>query len=98
MEVQKAYQNIETIITHGFLMASLRVSDTSVVLKNMTDKEYRILTMLDVTGLSDNESLWNMVYCTVFVGGHNFLVSREGELQGLLEFYRNSPISFAFFT
>lgn len=94
MTVQSAYDNLERIITYGFMSVRVQWGDSWLLLKNITDKEYTSSEMLRDTADPTQEFMYLLAYCTVFIGNHNILVDRSEKLGDLLSFYHRMPTVF----
>lgn len=92
MEIEEAYKNLEDIISQGFLTKSFSYNELYCVIKNITDKEYRSLTyMFDINNRDNQYPLYKLAYSTFMVNGVNYLEDRNGKIQELLKFYKDTP-------
>lgn len=90
MKVSEAYENIEKIVTYGFLPLGVRYRGHSFILKTITDKEYKFLSFLSGKDNIDL-ALHRLAYSTYMVDGVNYLEDRSKKIPSLLSFYRGFP-------
>lgn len=93
MEVLDAYENLERIMTYGFLSVKISYNGHDLLIKNITDKEYHQMQML-CSGRTKANVL-SLAYCTISVDGINFLEDRNNNLSYLIDFYKSIPTIFA---
>jgi hypothetical protein len=94
IKVQEAYENIERIITYGFLSARISFGGHDLLIKNITDKEYMQLQKLCSLKNKKKNNLYSLVYCTAFINGMNFLDRRDDYFNNLLKFYEQASVLF----
>lgn len=86
MKVEIAYKNIEDIITYGFLCKGIRYSNNILILKTITDKEYRLLPFY-VSYENVDTVIYRLVFSTFMINGYNVLINRNETIPDLFEFY-----------
>jgi hypothetical protein len=86
MRVEKAYRNIEAIITFGFLHKGLRYKNNIIILKTITDKEYQLIPFYTTYENLDSV-LYRLAFSTFMINGYNFLVDRNETIPELFSFY-----------
>lgn len=90
MEVKEAYENIDKIITYGFLPVGICYAGHSFVFKTITDKEYPFFNFLSKEdGVS--QALYRLAYSTYLIDGNNFLQDRHFNVSTLIKFYSGLP-------
>ncbi len=87
MDTERAYSNLEKAVSFGFLTANFRLGDINIVIKNVSDKEFRILDLLRGEKAGSSGLLFDLAFCTVFINNQNFLVDRHTQIKELMEFY-----------
>lgn len=91
MDVQLAYDNIEDIITYGFLFRGICFNKTIIVLKTISDKEYKLIPFY-----TNDENytllLYRLAFSTFMINGYNFLRDRNNNIAKLVDLYSNIPI------
>lgn len=91
MDTTRAYENLEKAVSYGFLTSNFKIGSTNIVLKNVTDKEYRILDLLRSEKGGDIGLLYDLSFCTVFINNQNFLEDRYNKISSLMDFYSRLP-------
>lgn len=86
MKIEKAYKNIEDIITYGFLYRGIRYNNNTIILKTITDKEYRLLPFY-ASYESVDTILYRLAFSTFMINGHNVLDDRNEAIPELFNFY-----------
>lgn len=94
MKVLDAYENLERIMTYGFLSVKISYNDHDLLIKNITDKEYHQMQMLCSGRIKTN--ILSLAFSTISVDGINFLENRNDNLNYLVDFYKSIPTIFAF--
>jgi len=94
LTVVQAYDNIEKIITHGFLTAGVSYAGHHFLLKSMTDKEYGNLALYRRDDDVFADILYHLSFCTVFIDSSNFLENRFIRIPQLVQFYSTLPVVF----
>jgi hypothetical protein len=92
MEVKEAYDNIEKILTYGFLPSVARYNNSVIVFKTITDKEYKQISFYN-NEADYNWSLYRLAFSTFMINGSNCLENREEAITKLLDFYSKIPIT-----
>lgn len=93
-EVQSAYRDLENLIIYGFLTARMSISNQTILLKGITDREFSLFDMIiPYSGEDKDHYLFQLSYSTVFINELNCLRNRESNIPDLVEFYRRMPIS-----
>jgi hypothetical protein len=91
VKVRDAYDNIERVITYGFLSARISFRGHDLLIKNISDKEYQQMLML----CSDTDryklNIFSLAFSTISIDGFNVLENRNETLAEILKFYRRSP-------
>jgi len=91
VEVLEAYENIERIITYGFLSVRISINGHDLLIKNISDKEYYQMSMLCSNKDKSKINFFSIAYSTVFIDGINLLENRDEYFSYILEFYRRLP-------
>ena len=91
MEVGIAYDNIEKILTYGFLMARISIKDHDLLIKNITDKEIQNLRSLIGGENSLKFNMYTIAYCLAFIDGKSVLENRHESIPDLVEYLRSLP-------
>lgn len=94
MKVQEAYNNLEKIITHGFLSVRMEWRGLSILLKSMTDKEYDQMRMLCDEKDFESSKIYSLCFCTAFLGHNNAFELRKSNFEELVNFYKELPDAF----
>jgi hypothetical protein len=92
MEVEKAYENLEDIITYGFLFRGICFRDSIIVLKTISDKEYKLIPFY-TTEEHYTLLLYRLAFSTFMVNGYNFLKDRNKIIPKLVDMYSSIPIT-----
>jgi hypothetical protein len=92
MKVEKAYKNIEDIITYGFLYRGICYRDSVIILKTISDKEYKLIPFY-IPDSNDNLPLYRLAFSTFMINGYNFLIDRNNNISKLIDFYNNISIT-----
>jgi hypothetical protein len=92
MEIEKAYSNLEDIITYGFLCRGICYKDNTIILKTISDKEYKLISFY-TPDQSDKLSLCRLAFSTFMVDGNNFLIDRNKNIPELIDFYKDIPVT-----
>ena len=85
MNVKEAYNNLEKIITYGFLSVRINLGGLNIVLKNITDKENQSLNYYGNVG--KDSLLYKLALSTFVIGTENLLEKRSERLEDLKNFY-----------
>lgn len=93
MDAEEAYGIIERIVVNGFLTAEFRAQGSYFVMKNMTDREADTLGMFRDPGKPVEDVTCKLSFCTFAVDGQNFIEARSESIPGLMEFWRQAPVS-----
>lgn len=92
MDVQRAYDNIEDIITYGFLFRGVCYNKSIIVFKTVSDKEYKLIPFY-----TDDENytllLYRLAFSTFMINGYNFLKDRNNNIPKLIDLYSKIPIT-----
>lgn len=91
MKVEEAYKHIEEIIVQGFLAERVPVEGHNFVLKNITDKEYSLMTKIFPEEKTPEMFLTHLCYCIVFIDDINLLVQRKNGFFPTVCFLRQFP-------
>jgi len=91
MEVLEAYENIERIITYGFLSVRIFVNGHDLLIKNISDKEYYQMNMFCSNKDKFKINLFSIAYSTVSIDGINLLENRNECFSDILKFYSQLP-------
>lgn len=94
MKVADAYENLERIVTYGFLSARVSFMGHDLLIKNISDKEYRQLGMLCSSKTRIKSNVLSLVYSTAFVDGINLMEYRDEHLKSIVRFYGGAPSLF----
>jgi hypothetical protein len=94
MSIEKAYDNLEKIITDGFLSLPLDCGGSRVVLKTITNNEYRDLRFSLPDTSSEKYGIYRFIYSTYMLNGIKVLDKRDDYLQDLYSFYDSCPYLF----
>lgn len=92
MELERAYSNIEDIITYGFLCRGLCYKNSTIILKTISDKEYKLIPFY-TPDQTDNLSLCRLAFSTFMVNGSNFLIDRNKNIPDLINFYKDISVT-----
>jgi hypothetical protein len=94
MKVAEAYENLERIITYGFLSARVSFQGHDLLIKNISDKEYQQMLMFCSDKNSVKLNLFNLAYCTISIDGVNLLEDRNENIREIMRFYQRSSALF----
>jgi len=94
MKVEEAYENIERIVTFGFLSVRISYSGHDLLIKNISDKEYHQMQMLCSSANRLKLNLFSLAYSTVSIDGVNVLENRNDNIQEIINFYKRSSALF----
>lgn len=92
MDINKAYDNLEEIITYGFLFRGVCYNNSIIILKTISDKEYRLIPFY-----TNDENytllLYRLAFSTFMVNGYNFLKDRNNSISKLVDLYSTIPVN-----
>lgn len=91
MKVRDAYDNIERILTYGFLSARVSIRGHDLLIKNISDKEYQHMMMLCSDNNRSKINTMSVAFSTVAIDGYNILENRNEHLSEILEFFKSTP-------
>lgn len=94
MKVAEAYENLERIITYGFLSVRLSFKGHDLLIKNISDKEYQQMLMFCSDKDSLKINLFNLAYCTISIDGVNLLENRNDNIRDTVKFYKQASALF----
>ena len=93
MNVERAYSILEDSVTYGFIYRGLSYKDNIFMLKTISDKENNLIPFY-TTGDDSEASLCRLAFSTFMINGYNFLKDRNENIRNLIDFYKNSPVTF----
>ena len=91
MKIEKAYKNIEDIITCGFLYRGIYYDNNIIILKTISDKEYRLLPLY-VAQESVDAIIYRLAFSTLMINGFNVLMDRNENIPELFNFYNSLSV------
>jgi hypothetical protein len=94
VKVEEAYENIERIVTFGFLSVRISYKGHDLLIKNISDKEYHQMQMFCSSGDRLKLNLFSLAYSTVSIDGVNLLENRNDSIQEIIGFYKRSSSLF----
>jgi hypothetical protein len=94
MKVKDAYENIERIITFGFLSVRISYNGHDLLIKNISDREYQHMQMLCSNKDREKFNFLSLAFCTVSIDGISLLEKRNENISKIVELYKNSSALF----
>lgn len=92
MEISRAYDNLEEIITYGFLFRGVCYNNSIIVLKTISDKEYRLIPFY-TNDENHTLLLYRLAFSTFMINGYNFLKDRNNSIDKLVTLYNTMPVN-----
>lgn len=94
MEVLEAYNNLEKMVSYGFLSVGMKYGPTNFVFKTINDKEAGLLKIYNQNQDPFLDAVCKIALCTLMLDGRNLIKNRDENMPELIDFYKKLSSSF----
>lgn len=94
MEVVEAYDNLEKMVSYGFLTVGMKYGSTDFVFKTINEKEASLLKFYNQGQDPFLDAICKIAICTFMLDGRNLIKKRDESLPKLIAFYKSMSSSF----